>query len=256
MESYTLDYRLKPLMSLKGISTTEAHITGIQLFEFDIDTCYQTGRGMLSSCRYGLLQINCGTYTGWGECVMSANDKHFDMVKWASFLHRLKGMTLREALATTRLHRILWGENKADMTLTALLDVRARMKNKFIAAEILMRTSTQYLMRNAAIRGNRKRICHIHPGDKSSLIETMAYAKHLWLEGYSLEIHKDYLIGPACTALKLLSHTLEATWQENEEYPEPASLHNFVTHTVGTGFDLESKELFQKSSAYYSVLTR
>ncbi|MFB5268524.1 hypothetical protein ACE41H_17310 [Paenibacillus enshidis] len=176
MEDYKLSYRLQPLMSIKGSFMTEARITGIQLFEFDIGTCYQAGKGTLRSCRYGLLQINCGSCTGWGECVMSVNDSSFDIVKWASFLHSLKGMTLQEALITTRLHRILWGGNKADMTQTALLDLSARME-------------------------------------------------------------------------------AEANWKENEGYPEPASLRKFATHTAGTGFDLEPEELFQKSSAYYSVLT-
>ncbi|WP_355318905.1 hypothetical protein [Paenibacillus jiagnxiensis] len=241
-------------MSMKGNFMTEARITGIQLFEFDIDTCYQRGRGRLRGCRYGLLQINCGTYTGWGECVMSVNDRSFNIVKWASFLHSLKGMTIQEALITTGLHRILWGENKADMTQTALLDLCARMENKFIAAEILIRTSTRHLMENSNIRVNRNRIHHIHPGDKNTLIETMAYAKLLWLQGYPLEIHKDHLIGPACSALKLLSSALKVKWMENEVDHEPASLRNIVTHTVGTGFDPDSEELFQKSSAYYSAL--
>ncbi|AFC28417.1 hypothetical protein PM3016_1492 [Paenibacillus mucilaginosus 3016] len=233
----------------------DARITGIQLFELDYESCFHARKGRLTNCRYGVLLISCGSYSGWGECIMSSDDKAFDIIRWASFLHQLKRTTIRKALEITALHRIIWGDNRTDLVQTALLDLVARRQNVSIASHIMLRARPEPVRDAWANRyGKRNSVRHIHPGDRGTVTEMITYANHLWLQGYSLEIHKDYLIGPACSALKLLSDAIEAQWRENEDAWEPASLCNLISDPVGTGFDMHTDELFRRAMAYYEVL--
>lgn len=239
----------------KGQLMEQSRIEGIQLFELDYDSCFHQAKGTLTNCRYGVLRIRSGSYTGWGECMMSTDSNTFDIIKWASFLDLLKLMTIGEALEVTNLYRVIWGDDRTDMVQTALLDLYSRQRNLSIASYILLRTNPEYVTSAWSNRwGTRDTIRHIHPGEKGTLIETIAYAHRLSLQGYSLAIHKDYLIGPACSALKLLSNALGAQWIENKDDQQPLSLCTLNPEPVGTGFDMTIDELFQKARAYYGVL--
>jgi hypothetical protein len=109
----------------------QSRITEIQLFQFDVPSCYRYGEGVLTDCHYGLLKMTCGDHTGWSECIMSANDaKHFDLVQWSSFLQLLKKPTLPEAFETMNHLRETWGETKTELIRIALLDLSARAQSK------------------------------------------------------------------------------------------------------------------------------
>ncbi|WP_217556588.1 hypothetical protein [Paenibacillus sp. GbtcB18] len=109
----------------------DRRIIRIELFEFDVPCCYHHARGKLENCRYGLLKLTDeGGETGWGECLMSVGEKHFDLVNWARFLYRFQKSTLAQALDTVRLYRVLWGSVKADLVEMALYDLKARSLHK------------------------------------------------------------------------------------------------------------------------------
>ncbi|MEY9093428.1 hypothetical protein [Paenibacillus sp. RC84] len=109
----------------------DRRIIRIELFEFDVPCCYHHAKGKLENCRYGLLKLTDeGGETGWGECLMSVNEKVFDLVNWARFLYRLQKSTLAQALDTVRLYRVLWGNVKADLVEMALYDLKARSQGK------------------------------------------------------------------------------------------------------------------------------
>jgi hypothetical protein len=82
------------------------------------------------NCRYGLLKITCSGQSGWGECIMSINENHFDLLKWSAFLYKLKKMTIHEAHETITLHKSLWGKVKTELVEMALLDLTARIQKK------------------------------------------------------------------------------------------------------------------------------
>ncbi|MFE6799176.1 hypothetical protein [Paenibacillus chitinolyticus] len=109
----------------------DRRIIRIELFEFDVPCCYHHAKGKLENCRYGLLKLTDeGGETGWGECLMSVGEKHFDLVNWARFLYRFQKSTLAQALDTVRLYRVLWGNVKADLVEMALYDLKARSQRK------------------------------------------------------------------------------------------------------------------------------
>ncbi|MFD7525977.1 hypothetical protein [Paenibacillus chitinolyticus] len=109
----------------------DRRIIRIELFEFDVPCCYHHAKGKLENCRYGLLKLTDESgETGWGECLMSVDEKVFDLVNWARFLYRFQKSTLAQALDTVRLYRVLWGNVKADLVEMALYDLMARSQRK------------------------------------------------------------------------------------------------------------------------------
>jgi hypothetical protein len=230
-------------------------ITGIQLFQFDVPSCYRYGEGLLTDCHYGLLKMTCGDHTGWSECIMSANDaKHFDLVQWSSFLQLLKKPTLPEAFETMNFHREIWGETKTELIRIALLDLAARVQSKKLI-ELLPAGQKVPVAAGSGVRTPiRSDQVHIHPGSHRTLLETINEAQSLREQGFKLLIHKDYLIGPGCSAMRLVSDSLGAQWVEADEYPEPEPLRTRRDTSYGTGFQLDMNTLIKKCHAYYAVL--
>jgi hypothetical protein len=73
-------------------------------------------------------------------------------------------------------------------------------------------------------------------------------------KGVKLLIHKDYLIGPACSAWQLAAVGLGAEWLETDEYLEPSRLCPLSPTEFGTGFQLDISMLLQESQAYFAVV--
>ncbi|MDQ6421721.1 hypothetical protein RB620_20040 [Paenibacillus sp. LHD-117] len=107
----------------------ETRINGMELFEIDVDPAFDAGAGTFVRCRYGLLRIVCGDHAGWGSCTLSAAGHRFDIVRWASYLHRLKPMTVGEAIEYAERERGCWGACKSDLVLEALSDLKSNAGN-------------------------------------------------------------------------------------------------------------------------------
>lgn len=226
----------------------DKRISGIEIFEFDIHASFHYQLGKLKQCRYGLLKITCEGLSGWGECVMSVNDTRFELINWSSFLNKFKKLTIQEAIKTVKANQSLWGKTKTELVEMALFDLSSRLLRKLLIELAGLPINEFYFGHINAEE------CHIHPGCHGSLFETMHFAQQLKSNGFHLQIHKDYLIGPACSALQLLACRLGAEWKEVDNYPEPKPLCP-VSHTLlGTGFQLDSLTLFRDSHAYFAVV--
>jgi hypothetical protein len=247
-------------------------IVGIQMFEFDVPSSFHYDQGRMVNCRYGLLKITCSGQTGWAECIMSINENHFDLIKWSTFLYKLKNLTIQKAHETIELNKALWGKAKTELVEMALLDLTARLqKKKFnemigLGGDLTTGSSirslgnhhSSYLYKQTAtsllVPKNITEICHIHPGCQGTLLETVNYAQNLQQKGIKLLIHKDYLIGPACSAWQLAAVSLGAEWLETDEYLEPSRLCPLSSTVYGTGFQLDISMLLQESQAYFAVI--
>lgn len=233
----------------------DERIIGIQVFEFDVPSCFHYDQGRMVNCRYGLLKITSSDQTGWGECIMSINENHFDLIKWSTFLYTLRKLTILEALKTIAAHKSLWGKVKTELVEMALLDLTARIQRKKFN-EMIVLGEDRY-EQNATSLFDPKNITKtidIHPGCKGTLIETVNYAQSLQQHGVKLLMHKDYLIGPACSAWQLVAKSLGAEWLETDEYLEPSRLSPFLPTEFGTGFQLDSSLLLEESQAYFAVI--
>jgi hypothetical protein len=107
----------------------EPRITGFQLYQFDdprdlpYGSCVKEGY----DCRYGVLLVCCSGRIGWGEILLTENQKYFDLAQWASFLQAFRQPTLLEAYATLDKNREYWGATKSALVRTALDDLRCRL---------------------------------------------------------------------------------------------------------------------------------
>ncbi|WP_157279847.1 hypothetical protein [Paenibacillus swuensis] len=86
------------------------------------------------------------------------------------------------------------------------------------------------------------------------MLDTVEQASRLRRQGYALSFHKDYLIGPGCTAMQVVSLSLEGAWLTEDAYPEPQPLCTTCESLYGTGFQLDTATLVEKSRAYFAVL--
>lgn len=227
-------------------------IIGIQVFEYDVPSCFHYAHGKMIKCRYGLLKITTSEQTGWGECIMSINENQFDLIKWSTFLYKLKNMSLKGAYKTIQLHKALWGKAKTELVEMALLDLIARLQKKKFSEFIGIQKEAA--VTSLVVQKNTIETFHIHPGCKGTLIETVNYAQSLRQKGVKLLMHKDYLIGPACTAWQLAAVGLGAEWLETDEYLEPRRLSPLIPTEFGTGFQLDVSLLLEESQAYFSVI--
>ncbi|GMK43716.1 hypothetical protein PghCCS26_08430 [Paenibacillus glycanilyticus] len=84
-------------------------ISGIQLYHLCRDNSH-----------YGLLSMSCGSETGWGECVITTDAPHFDIIAWGDFLCKLNRQSLADARNTALLNREVWGDAKTELVLMAL----------------------------------------------------------------------------------------------------------------------------------------
>lgn len=186
---------------------------------------------------------------------MSANDaKHFDLVQWSSFLQLLKKPTLPEAFDTMNHQRETWGETKTELIRTALLDLTARVQSKKLVELLPAGERIPVAVGSGLLTPVRSDQVHIHPGSQRSLLETINEAQRLREQGFKLLIHKDYLIGPGRSALRLVSDSLGAQWVEADDYPEPEPLRTRRDTSYGTGFQLDMNTLIKECHAYYAVL--
>jgi hypothetical protein len=225
----------------------DERIVGIQMFEFDVPSSFHYEQGRMTNCRYGLLKITCSGQTGWGECIMSVNENHFDLIKWSTFLYKLKKLTLQEAHETIEHNKALWGKAKTELVEMALLDLTARLQKKKLNEVIGLNGD---LIKDSSI----SETYHIHPGCKGTWLETVNYAQSLQQKGFRLLMHKDYLIGPACSAWQLIAISLGAEWLENDEYLEPSRLSPLLPTEFGTGFQLDFPLLLKESQAYFAII--
>ncbi|MCL6457636.1 MAG: hypothetical protein K6T85_06485 [Gorillibacterium sp.] len=249
----------------------ERKLSQIELFAFDEPQCFYNEVGKLGNCRYGILKLTCGEEMGWGECIMSANTKAVDLIKWGAFLRDISKHSLDEAMAIVRRAGSSWQQNQLEVVQMALLDMSARLQGKSLAELVQIQhtlgiavgaeLSTTHNYRktvktssNTWPQKERADTRHIHPVFGSSLIETIRYARQLRNQGFNINIHRDYLIGPARSSLLLLSKTLNAAWSETESESQPIALCGSPSSIYGTGFDLDMPTLVNKSSAYFSVL--
>lgn len=179
---------------------SDLKITGIELFEYDIDRCFHFELGQLAKCRYGILKLSCEGVTGWGECIMSANNHRFDMIKWSKFLCGLRKLTIRAALEVAANNRLLFMRKP----VTEMLGVEFVKLPQAVGIGSASRTSS-------AACTVKPEVCHPHPGSFGTFKETFQYAKQVRSQGVPLQIHKDYLIGPACSAWQLAAVSLDTT---------------------------------------------
>ncbi|NIK71374.1 hypothetical protein [Paenibacillus sp. BK720] len=84
-------------------------ISGIQLYHL-----------CRNNSHYGLLSMSCGSETGWGECVITTDAPHFDIIAWGDFLCKLNRQSLADARNTALLNREAWGDAKTELVLMAL----------------------------------------------------------------------------------------------------------------------------------------
>ncbi|QGQ94664.1 hypothetical protein EHS13_07060 [Paenibacillus psychroresistens] len=247
-------------------------IVGIQMFEFDVPSSFHYEQGRMVNCRYGLLKITCSGQTGWGECIMSINEKHFDLIKWSTFLYKLRKLTIQEAQIAIELNRALWGKAKTELVEMALLDLTARLQkkkfneliglgvdlNKGSSIRTLDILPSNYSFKQTAtsllVPKSITETCHIHPGCKGTLLETVNYAQSLQQKGIKLLMHKDYLIGPACLAWQLAALGLGAEWLEVDDYLEPSRLTPLLPTAYGTGFQRDFPLLLEESQAYFAII--
>lgn len=133
----------------------------------------------------------------------------------------------------------------------AVLDLNARIMRKPIT-ELLVDEFIQLpqvvgigrISRTSLAPGSvLSEVCHLHPGCLGTFKETFQYAIKLRSSGVPLQIHKDYLIGPACSAWQLAAGALDAEWKELSIYHEPGRLCPSMNKSTGIGFYLDMSYL-------------
>ncbi|MBI4979907.1 MAG: hypothetical protein HZC28_20675 [Spirochaetes bacterium] len=95
----------------------------IELFRYDVDVPRHYSWGNWDSRQIGFIRIASGGHSGWGENRITSNDKHVDIVKWASCFAELKGRTITEALDLVADRLKVWGTLRCEMAEMALLDL-------------------------------------------------------------------------------------------------------------------------------------
>jgi hypothetical protein len=96
-----------------------ARLSRIELFAFNTRPSFLSGSES-SGCWYGVLKLTCGRQTGYGECILCADDNAVDLIKWGSYLKSLRHCSIEEAFEVVSLHGLEWAPNQRTLLQAAL----------------------------------------------------------------------------------------------------------------------------------------
>lgn len=102
-------------------------IDSIEVYRYDANDERHFSFGTWTSRQHGFIRLGSKEYEGWGENVISVNDKDVNLEEWSSCFAKLKGMTIYEALLYVREHLKEWKERKCEMIEMALVDLAGRV---------------------------------------------------------------------------------------------------------------------------------
>ncbi|MEK4102978.1 hypothetical protein NST28_02685 [Paenibacillus sp. FSL R10-2791] len=114
----------------------QRRLSRIEVFVLDEPEPIHYGMEGAEGCRYGILKLTCKGGCSWGACLISANTKNFDLIKWSSFLRAICHCRLEEALDKVRREGSDWEQVKFELVQGALQDLKAKLQGKSLAGHI------------------------------------------------------------------------------------------------------------------------
>lgn len=114
----------------------QRRLSRIEVFVLDEPEPIHYGMEGAEGCRYGILKLTCKGGCSWGACLISANTKNFDLIKWSSFLRAICHCRLEEALDKVRREGSDWEQVKLELVQGALQDLKAKLQGKSLAGHI------------------------------------------------------------------------------------------------------------------------
>lgn len=114
----------------------QRRISRIEVFVFDSPEPIHYGMEEAPNCRYSILKLTCKGGCSWGACLISANIKTFDLIKWSSFLRTIYHCRLEEAIDKVRILGSEWDQTQFELVQGALQDLKAKLQGKFLAGHI------------------------------------------------------------------------------------------------------------------------
>lgn len=114
----------------------QRRLSRIEVFVFDSPEPIHYGMEAEPDSRYGILKLTCKGGSSWRACLISANTKPFDLIKWSSFLRMIYHCRLEEAIDKVRTHGSEWDQTQFELVQGALQDLKAKLQGKSFAGHI------------------------------------------------------------------------------------------------------------------------
>ncbi|HOJ10309.1 MAG TPA: enolase C-terminal domain-like protein [Clostridiales bacterium] len=108
---------------MTGSALAKNKIDKIELFRYDSDVERHFSFGTWKSRQHAFIEITSGDYCGWGENVMSVNNKNISLSEWGQYFHELNGLSILEAIQYIERKLTDWGSRRCEMADMALLDL-------------------------------------------------------------------------------------------------------------------------------------
>lgn len=154
----------------------QRRLTRIEVFVFNSPEPIHYGMEATQDCRYGILKLTCKGGCSWGACLLSANTKTFDLIKWSSFLRTIYHCRLEEAMDKVHSEGAEWEQVQLELVRGALQDLKAKLQGKSCVGHI----QQGRLYRVAAAGGDtREGRLYYKP---SKTISNASFQKHSCLE--------------------------------------------------------------------------
>ncbi|MCZ8515555.1 hypothetical protein O9H85_24740 [Paenibacillus filicis] len=116
-----------PLPEFRQEAYLNQRIGHIEIFQNDCALIDAAVGDSCKGCSCGMLKISSRGLCGWGEYVLPGVEKPLDLVRWASVLMQLKGLTVEAGLRYVGGKREAWGSVRAELAESALLDLAQRL---------------------------------------------------------------------------------------------------------------------------------
>ena len=85
-----------------------------------------------------LIQLRCESVSGWGECMLSANEPDADILGTVNCLGLLRGMTASQAFAAVHSLYGMWRPQLIEATEFALLDLQGKLTGRSAANMLVL----------------------------------------------------------------------------------------------------------------------